>query len=334
MRPMRPMRRMRLLSGCIGYRISILGGCVLALAAAMGGAGTVAARSRAGGSTPTYAPTFHRLATHAAVYAAGNDRLIGSLGASSSTYPAAGTLVNVVTRAQRRIVAPTGCGIHGLSSAVVTFDCSQGPDAIVVEHLPSGEITPLADGGSVEVGTDWMRVATVANPPAEHSWDAISFVNLTTGRGVPGFETIGSSSYADLDSPTLFAKACRPVTITATYDGNARRFVPGELVFVDRLAIHTSDPQSGSVGAQLCGSKTIHRYGANGFAANRRIVIWNHGSVLEGLDGRDGKLFRIDYPKRVAALSVRSVAINERAIYLQTAGNQQIWVATIPAALR
>jgi hypothetical protein len=318
---------MRLRSTAVGRMLAV--GCVTVVAA-FGGDCPALARTRAPTTVPTYTPVFHRLARSAAVFATGDLRLIGPVGAGDQ--PLTGTLVNILTGARRRIVAPPSeCVIAGLSTTAVAFECGLGSDQTVVEHLPSGQITPLSVDAPAEVGTDWVRVWS--RPPGGHEATTYSFVNLTTGQTVPDFEKVGSPEYANLDSPGLVAKACSPVKLRSVYDGNLQQWVPGELWFVGRLAIHTSGP-AGSVDAQMCGSKNSHRYPGADWAANRRIIVWNHGRVTYGLNGRTGTLFKIAYPPRVA-MRVTTVAINSRDVYVQTdVGSLKVWGARIPAALR
>ena len=301
--------------------------------------GAPASASSAARPVRHFSPHFTRLATASEVIVAGDYRLLLS---QRVARPEGWRVVDVTTGRAEVFDPPVAweCAFAGMGPTAILFNCLTGPGSTIAYNLATGSMSVFSTFSaslfSSTIGARWVAFAYATDPTDEHTTTSYRFANLLTGQIVADPRRIRGSTYINLDSPQLAQTACAPITVPAELDADVA-YVPGDLEFFGRVGVRIYDVHDQQViGIQHCGSRHIQHYSTPGLVSNKRLLLWmfHNGRGLQGLTEPQGQQFAIPIPKTLTRQPIDSVTITDHTIYITTGVQEDIWTATLPAALR
>ncbi|MEO8969113.1 MAG: hypothetical protein ABI355_15855 [Solirubrobacteraceae bacterium] len=184
-------------------------------------------------------------------------------------------------------------------------------------------------------GTDWIEFSRGACPGGEHCVFSNVFQNLQTGAVAQDPAVQGGNREADLNSPQLARRICRPLTVPKGFNIFAAPG-PGDLRFEGAFALATSPgPQGGSeTYLGRCGTHLHQLVMSNSsstnpgpIAAAPHAIVWQQRELtLEYLPSR--RRFGLRLPRSVTAGPAALALTDSRLYAIDHTG--KLWITPLP----
>jgi hypothetical protein len=266
-----------------------------------------------------------------------------------TTYGAAtgktATLLDTRT-GKRTTLSPPACDSAGTAvfgGPWLALSCSATSGTVDLYDLATGAWRTVATGcqfdrfipggcSVVGVGRDWIRFEF----SCYHCTDTFQDQSLLTGGVRKDPEVAGGTTIADLDSPSLTAKLCRPLRVPSssapTPDGGTE---PGALTWLGNFALATVQPGGGEDATEHlehCGT-SLQRRLAFGAIGNTKAVVWVAKSGgLAGLLLPSLRPVSVKVPNGMSGVS-GTVLLGQKMLYLgarAASGEAELWAAFVP----
>jgi hypothetical protein len=298
---------------------------------------------------------FRGAGTATAVTAEGRYVLVS--GAYSAANGTPDTLIDERTGTETSVSYP-GCSPVALGEPWLVYTCAPDYGTMELYALPTGGWTAVTlhagysiGWSPIAIGARWIQLQEFCADGPSHCLNSYAFQNLQTGNITP--DPTSATTYADLNSPTLARRVCKPLHVPMV-DGPEGEVIyaaqPGALAFYGKFAISSSGMTGAHGFLERCGSRLHRQIGlpnlvGAAFAASSHFVVWQSGQhQLGGLFLPSLRRFVIPLPAGINTQSSNgigfpgTIAASSRHLYLlnssDTSSIRSYWIAPLPSLRR